>query len=322
MSNLEYCILGDWGTSFLRLYLYKINGEQADTLETKIGPGVKDSCDFESTLFECASPWIREYGKPPIILCGMISSSLGWIETPYLECPINLSKIKDQVTQVKFRGHKIAIAPGLTCRNPLETVDVLRGEETQILGWLHYMGKTSTPQLFCLPGTHTKWAIVRNTTVEYFLTGMQGELFDLLSRYSVLIPKNEAVSTQPEIENLNRFFHQGLELVNSATRASLIHTLFSTRSRTAREKLDTQQAREFLSGQTIGSDIRGALDVFKNRFDSTNKIALIGAPELTNRYAAGLQAFNLSCEIMDGSKASMAGLQSLYKQLNGKKAAA
>jgi 2-keto-3-deoxy-galactonokinase len=41
--------------------------------------------------------------------------------------------------------------------------------------------------LLCLPGTHTKWVMLNNGVLEHFLTGVTGELFDVLLRHSVLV---------------------------------------------------------------------------------------------------------------------------------------
>ena len=60
----------------------------------------------------------------------------------------------------------------------------MRGEETQILGALHLEPTLASrpSSLLCLPGTHTKWVLLDEGTVQEFLTATTGELFALLVR--------------------------------------------------------------------------------------------------------------------------------------------
>ena len=54
----------------------------------------------------------------------------------------------------------------------------MRGEETQIAGALALL--PDFDGVFCLPGTHSKWAHVSAGEVVSFQTYMTGELFALL----------------------------------------------------------------------------------------------------------------------------------------------
>ena len=44
----------------------------------------------------------------------------------------------------------------------------------------------------CLPGTHSKWVEIRNNNIIKFKTFMTGELFEIISKNSVLIHSVEA----------------------------------------------------------------------------------------------------------------------------------
>ena len=75
----------------------------------------------------------------------------------------------------------VKILPGLKQKQP---EDVMRGEETQIAGFLK-----SNPNFsgcLCLPGTHTKWVVVDNGCVEYFRTSITGEMFNIVRQHSIL----------------------------------------------------------------------------------------------------------------------------------------
>ncbi|WP_350066435.1 2-dehydro-3-deoxygalactonokinase [Roseitalea porphyridii] len=59
----------------------------------------------------------------------------------------------------------------------------MRGEETQIVG-AAAMGQLEGT--FVLPGTHSKWALVRARRVEAYATYMSGELYAALRDHSIL----------------------------------------------------------------------------------------------------------------------------------------
>jgi 2-dehydro-3-deoxygalactonokinase len=76
---------------------------------------------------------------------------------------------------------RVSILPGLKQAVP---PDVMRGEETQIAGFL--AAAPGFDGVLCLPGTHAKWVQISAEEVVSFRTFMTGELFDLLSTQSVL----------------------------------------------------------------------------------------------------------------------------------------
>lgn len=327
-SENDYLILADWGTSSLRANLCGQSGDVFRLIETVYGPGVKNTGNPEETFFALIKPWLEQHGKLPSILCGMIGGNIGWKNAPYINCPASLNDIRHSMTCFEAQGCQIAIAPGLTCQNPLGTPDILRGEETQILGYISLFAPESPrAQLLCLPGTHTKWAIVKNGCVETFLTSMQGELFDILGKNSVLLPRTDNASSPAGIapaadSESKNLFEEGVRLTLTTAHANLIHTLFATRSRTVRENLSVSQAKDFLSGQTIGADVKGAIDTFRELTDLSAGVTLIGAPELAGRYATALNLMGVQHSTVDGAEASNAGLFALYRKINfGKQAA-
>lgn len=157
MTDTGAFVAGDWGTSHLRLYLCAANGSLLDTVT---GPGaatVRGSWPELMTLL--LAPWERERGPLPCILSGMVGSSIGWTTVPYVRCPARPEQVA--AGALGIAGSRVHIVPGLSCRNRLGAPDVLRGEETQILGALRLHAPLQQgQQLLCLPGTHTKWVVL------------------------------------------------------------------------------------------------------------------------------------------------------------------
>jgi 2-dehydro-3-deoxygalactonokinase len=291
-------IAGDWGTSHLRLFLCDSQGMIRDSAT---GPGIAGSDGRCAEIFDSlTSKWGAQL---PAILCGMVGSNIGWAQAPYAPCPATLADIAGR--SVSLRDGRIRIVPGLSCRNQFDAPDFLRGEETQILGALALEpALRHGRQLLCLPGTHTKWAVLNEGVVSEFLTAPTGELFNLLSTHSVLVRERGEVTVDA--------FRRGLTQVERFPAAQLLHRLFECRSRTLAGELVPQEAAAFLSGLLVASDIAGAIAAL----GATPSVYLIGSPNLTRLYADGLGHHGLDpTHTIDGSAASLAGLAQIRRQL-------
>jgi 2-dehydro-3-deoxygalactonokinase len=304
-------IAGDWGTSYLRLFLCHADGTVVDRLD---GPGAANvHGDFPEMLDALLAGWTRQYGALPVVLCGMVGSSLGWTLAPYVECPAPAERIAQAC--VELHNGRVHIIPGLSCRNRLNAPDVMRGQETQILGALHLNASLRNgSHLVCLPGTHTKWALLEDGSVREFLTAPTGELFALLCQHSSLVSDQRlpldlhAVPDGPDFEH-------GLLQIQRFPAASLLHRLFECRSRQLSGDLTPEDAVPLLSGMLIASDVQGAVRLFGAPHVRTT-VQLIGTPQLTDLYARALVSQDCDANIIDGSLASLNGLLQMHRLLS------
>ena len=144
-------------------------------LETRKGPGAADARGrFAEAFDELTRKWRAAHGELPALLCGMVGSAFGWREAPYLPARRRPAELADALVSPRANVH---IVPGMSCTNPLGAPDVMRGEETQLLGAMGGLaaGLGTGRQLVCLPGTHTKWVSVHDGLVQEFLTVPSGE---------------------------------------------------------------------------------------------------------------------------------------------------
>lgn len=291
-------IAGDWGTTRLRLALCR----DGEVLARAEGLGVAQTQDPAAAFAGATAGW-AEYGKVPAVLCGMVGSTLGWAETPYLECPVDIDRLAAGLVRFESDGRQIAIAPGLACENMLGAPDVMRGEETQILGAVALSPDRDIGRhLFCLPGTHNKWASVDTGRVERFHTTLTGELFACLRDHSVL--GRDTAGLTPSIDNA---FALGLDRAFDPRRPALGHLLFEARSRRLRDGMAADQALSFLSGLTIGADVAGMLDLLP----VPGPVIVVGAPALSKGYAAALAHAGVDAISVDGDAAALAGIGAL-----------
>ncbi len=285
----------DWGTSNMRAWAIRDGVVLAKGASDK-GMGALTPDTFEAALIEVIDPWLGQ-NRIPLVACGMVGAKQGWCEAPYAQVPcppVGEGAVRPEVTDKRI---DVAILPGLSQDNP---ADVMRGEETQIAGFL-----AKAPDfdgVLCLPGTHTKWVQVSAGEVVSFRTFMTGELFALLSRQSVL---RHSVGTGWD----DQAFETAVTEAMSRPEA-LANRLFTLRAEGLLHGLGSEAATARLSGLLIGSELAAARPYWLGQ-----RIALIGAPSLSARYAAALALQGATVETADATECTLAGLTTAYVRL-------
>ena len=157
----------DWGTTNRRAYRIDSSGACVDEFEDGKGALSVPKGEFPAAVAE-----IRErLGDHPLLLAGMAGSNRGWVDAPYLPCPVG---IDDLVKNLVWADERSAIVPGVSYIGQ-GRADVMRGEEVQLLGGVA-AGLVNSEGFVCHPGTHNKWALLRHGTIHIFGTVMTGEL--------------------------------------------------------------------------------------------------------------------------------------------------
>jgi len=237
-------VSGDWGTSNFRLRLVEgttVKAEvRTDEGTAKLAALGGDRAEaFRSTLAKGLEQ-LRAPVALPVVISGMASSSIGWKELPYAKLPFSLDG-RDAVWE-KVEG-RVYLISGLR-----SSTEILRGEETETLGLVAQLGREMPFEaVFILPGTHSKHLDVNPGGIAVFRTYMTGELFDLVSRHSVL-----RHSTDPAAPFQREAFLEGVE---ESLLRPLSSTLFRVRTRQVLEKKDAASNTSFLSGLLIGTEL-------------------------------------------------------------------
>lgn len=299
-------IAGDWGTTHLRLHLCR----GATVLDKVDGAGIGAlTTSAEATLFDALEPWARKHGSLPIWLAGMVGSRNGWREVPYASCPAGAKELRNALLRFNARGHEVAIAAGASCTNPLGAPDVMRGEETQVLGAIAvHPALGHGRNVIALPGTHTKWALVEDGHLQSFQTSLSGELYALLKDRSTLLKASAAESNE---DDERRGFDAGLRRSLQLANVPLSHVLFEVRSRQLIQGMSHAEASAFLSGLIIGQDVLGALPLFDGALRSSTAVPIVGAPKLSAFYSAALALHGIGTLPLDATVLTVAGLNAL-----------
>ena len=230
---------------------------------------------FAETLETIVGAWRRP--GLPVILSGMIGSRQGWIEAPYVHIPASFDEIANALVRHPDDAD-IYVAPGLAQDLPGQAPDVMRGEETQIIG---AVGDAAGRQLLVMPGTHSKWVLIEDRKVVWFATFMTGELFAVLKDHSILGRLMAVGDGEPDQDA----FERGLDAAEPLPGGLLQH-LFSTRTLGLFDRLPEEAIAAYLSGLLIGHELEDALGNLEA--SALPPITVIGASALSDRYMTAL----------------------------------
>jgi 2-dehydro-3-deoxygalactonokinase len=289
----------DWGTTHRRIVALDARGallrETADT-DGMLHAAGRFPQALQAAL-EAVGPLAR---APQVLLSGMVGSAQGWHEVPYLDTGVPLSSLASRLFEVTDAppGVRVRIVPGYRLRASDGAVDVMRGEETQLLGAVS-LGLGDA--LVVLPGTHSKWVRLRGDRIEGFATYMSGELFALLSQHGTLAP------LLVESVDDDAAFERGLAM---GARGALSNTVFECRARVVAGEMPARVARETLSGVLIGAEWHDALQ----RFGAGGlPLHVLGSVELAGRYHRAARRLGVTLHTIDAREAQLAAWRALSR---------
>ena len=276
----------DWGTTSMRLWGFSPAGEIIARKRSESGILKVADGRFLETLEAVAGDLLAP--EVPILMSGMIGSRQGWVEAPYVFCPADVATLADQLQPVPGASGA-RIVPGVAVREAGGRRDVMRGEETQILG----AGLGRGRQLVVLPGTHCKWVLIEDGKIRDFVTFMTGEMYGALRRHTILarlMPETDAGLDEAAAQ---RSFVAGLS-TSLDGEARLMQSLFSIRARGLFDELAPEVAPAFLSGLLIGAEIGEGLALCRRWGVAKIAPLIIGGDMLIARYQTAFRQAGLA----------------------------
>lgn len=299
MTTLDW-IAVDWGTSRLRAWAMGVDDVVLCEASSDSGMGGLSPGQFEAALLSLIGDWLPVDRVTDVVACGMVGARQGWTEARYMTTPCPplhpAGVVQPGVTD---RRLNVRIIPGLRQNAP---ADVMRGEETQIAGFLE--NEPDFDGLICLPGTHSKWAKVTDGVVTSFATFMTGELFAALSAHTVL---RHAMGDKGGTDWDDDAFADAIVRAFKAPEA-LTTQLFSIRANGLLHGLSPGSARATLSGMLIGGELSVA-----SAPDSD--ILLLGDDTLCDHYQKAISLIGRTARTASASAATLNGLISARRFL-------
>ncbi|WP_170423584.1 2-dehydro-3-deoxygalactonokinase [Ruegeria arenilitoris] len=283
----------DWGTSHLRVWA--MQGDNVlDQAQSDRGMARLAKEAFQPALLDLIDGWLS--AEPvDVLACGMVGARQGWVEAPYAavpSAPLPDAPIRVPGTDPRIRAF---VVPGLKQNAP---PDVMRGEETQITGFL--ATRPNWDGVICLPGTHSKWVQVSAGEVVSFRTFMTGEMFALLSGQSVL---KHSVA-----EGWDEDAFAGAVADALSKPEQLAARLFGLRAADLLHEQDKGTARAKLSGMLIGAELAATRPYWLGQ-----QLAIIGAEEISQIYAGALQLQGALVDTANATQCTLAGLSQARK---------
>jgi 2-dehydro-3-deoxygalactonokinase len=301
----DYILCCDWGTTSFRLRLTNL---KADVIaETHSEKGIlffhnqwlsqnDDNLDrrfdyylqyIQSQIREIHHGLEIDIATLPLVISGMAISSIGMINMPYENLPFSVAGTTGFECRIQKNGAPIILVTGVCSSD-----DIMRGEETQIIGLYH------TPELnrilpdsgiFVLPGTHSKHVSINDKAIVSIKTFITGELFHILRSNGTL---SKSIAFLQEDRNANP--DNQLAFINGireSKNGSLLNNLFQVRVNDILKKLNKEQNFYYLSGLLIGSEF----DYLKKEpiLSASNKLVVCCSQNFISYYTTVLKELGL-----------------------------
>lgn len=287
----------DWGTSNRRAYVVQRGGpclaRQAD------GAGLLAVQGAFPAALAVLRASLGVDSAVPVIMSGMVGSASGWQEVPYLDTGVALDQLPHHLVALDgYRNH--FIVPGYSTRNP--HIDVMRGEETQLLGIVAHGIRDGW---VVLPGTHSKWVCLDDGRVKQLATYMTGELFAMLGEGGTLASVMAAGGDHSEafVDGLNK----------ARLGKPLTHSLFGVRARVVTQSMAADQARSFISGLLIGAEFVAAQ---MRAGAAGHTVHLIASGALAAPYTRAAECFGMTAIVHDPDTVYLSALQQFFAVLD------
>ena len=274
------------------------NNNVIDQVSTQEGMKFIEQNEFEKILIKNIDAWNNKFDIKVIIASGMVGAKQGWIEVPYINSPCDIRNVNFKTFKI-LDDANIHILSGVSQFNPS---DVMRGEETQIAGFL--LNNVDFNGSICLPGTHSKWVNMNSYNIQEFTTFLTGELYEIVKKYSIL---NHSLNTT-ELDD---------EIVKSSAKliienpSFISNKLFEIRADNLLKNSNQTSNNSKLVGYLLGIELSGSRTYWEDK-----DLVIIGSSNLNKYYELILNGRSNSIRLFNSSDMALNGLSFYKKSLN------
>lgn len=288
----------DWGTTRARAFLIGEDGCVIDRRSADRGIQSVPEGGFPEAFEAIAGDFRRARPEAAILLAGMVGSRNGWVEAPYVACPASPEALAAAGLRVTLHdGASATILPGISCDEG--AFDVMRGEETLVVG----LGLRDG--LACLPGTHSKWAVVEGGAITRFASFMTGEVYGLLREHSIL----SRLAAEPSGEDAGDGLRRGLAA--SRRPGGLLNAAFAARTEVLAGRMAGGAVGPYLSALLVAQEVASA----RQLFGKTETVHLVADGALAQSYEAAFAEAGLAFTRVAPEDAFVAGAALLSRGL-------
>ena len=285
----------DWGSTNLRAFAFNAQGEVVDRAESSAGAlTLVGAAQFDAALVAVVGDWAKRHPDARLIACGMVGAKSAWREAGYVglndAAGTTLANVlAAKVVAVETSLGVLAIIPGIKSEEP----DVMRGEETQLVG------SGVAEGVVVMPGTHCKWVSMNGGRVESFATFYTGEMNSLIRGHSSV---GALIKSAPDIDDIAAY-EMGLNYARAGA-ASWLHDLFVLRASVVTGQRTEAFVSTVLAGWLLGCEISAALTMYPD----TRGVVLVASQTLVPWYERATRAFGVSCDALNAEQVTTRGL--------------
>jgi 2-dehydro-3-deoxygalactonokinase len=283
---MSQMIAVDWGTSSMRVYQLESDGRILRQVHSDDGLLKVRQGNFDTALAIQLARLGGVDGAPVLMVSGMITSTDGWVETPYIDCPASPADLAAGLRSLKHETlGKLWFVPGV--RQLAPEADIMRGEETQLAG-IDRRGDL----VVILPGTHSKWVLLRDSVICRFKSFMTGDLYSAALNHTIL-------RTLPEEDGSQEIFLRGVRrgFARGQQGGTLLSEMFQVRVGAVLGLAPKAGGRRYLSGLLIGFEIAaGMKSGFAECVADGKQVLVVGERPLSQRYLDALAACKIAAQ--------------------------
>ncbi len=225
----------DGGTTNTRVGLC-LNGKLEETVKLSVGAaksmsgnqelknGVKQAIQSLLSKHQLAETDITK-----ILASGMITSEFGLCKVDHIVAPAGIEELHATMHETiisEISSVPFVFIRGVKTVGDLSQADMMRGEETELMGLMEQVGENA---LFVLPGSHSKLIAVENGKIISFSTMLTGEMIAALSQNTILKDAVDLSVSETDEEYLKKgYWYAKDHGINQALfRVRILKNLFS-----------------------------------------------------------------------------------------------
>lgn len=299
---MQYIGIFDCGTTNSRFSIVDAGGTVVGKASTKIG--VKDTAvqgsnrALKSGLVDLFTDTLKASGIAAgdialAISSGMITSELGLLEIPHMPAPAGLAELTKGLTHLEG-ADRLAIEPELylvrgvkntpnpppgSPVNAVRPLDFMRGEETQMMGFLAIHGG-GIPTTVVNLSSHTKYInLDADGRIKGSVTTLSGQVYEAIVKETFIgksVTETSSAHAGASEGELIEAMDSAYDIVRTA---GLLRALVVPRFMDTLMTTDWRVRRRFVEACLIADDL-SAMNLFPEYgFDRGSRVVLVGLPE-------------------------------------------
>ena len=251
-----------------------------------------------------------------VIAAGMITSNLGLHEVRHVQAPAGLCELASSIQEKHFEDLKettfyfipgVRSGPGVADLDNIDSIDIMRGEETEVIGALEEIeGIQDGPLLYIHLGSHTKMIqLDASRRISAGASTLAGELTQSIVEQTILrssLPESPFATFAPT------FFSQGWK---HCQQVGFTRSLYEVRILQLNSAFPKEDLASFMLGAIISEEFRCLTALTSNTF--SQQVLLSGLPQLQPAWVFALENQGLSVRKLNAEETERCFLTGMFR---------